>query len=76
MKLSVTSNYSALQLPRFSPYHFPEDPLPSSLIHSGPKDGLDLVSPQFGETHNLEDSALPFLISGRPKGEVPDPVQL
>jgi len=48
----------------------------SSRIRSGAKDGLDLVSSQFREPDELEDSLFPILIPGRPKREGFDPIPL
>ena len=49
---------------------------PFSQIRSGAKDGLDLVSSQFRESHNLEDSLFPILVSDGPKRESLDPIPL
>jgi len=53
-----------------------ETPSPFSQIRSGAKDGLDLVSSQFRESHDLEDSLFPILVPDCPKRERFYPVPL
>jgi len=55
---------------------FPETPSPFSQIRSGAKDCLDFVSSQFRESHNIEDSLFPILVSGGPKREGLDLIPL